>query len=311
MPGPYTWKFGKRGHVKSYRKGYYKAKRDWKGTALYNKRVLQKRYGYSKIHIPSYAQIYRARAGRGAPRGMVASGALGKGFRSKSLLVSDIPKAPSGKPMKIYETTRSVNNSYDYKGQSVPPTIHQPLSATGNGIIPGNSYNDRISNKISLKGIQIKGEVGWPNTDVSVNPGTVANGRGQIMMYVIVDTQTNKTLVDVDDFLSGDDTERISNRMENYSTRGRFKILCKKVYNIPRTDLDSNGDVIEASVNVDEYINLEGYPITYEGTSTTGLVGDITKNNVYIIVAPDQYTVGTSAIQKWFLNLQTRVYFTD
>ena len=152
MPSHYGWKFGKYGHVKSFKRGYYQAKRNAKMGAggvwsPAGKRELQRKYNYSKVSVPFMAKYYRRRA-RGAPRGMVTSGSLRKGYRSKTLLTDDIPKQ-NGLPLKqiTYDFDDGIKD-LSYDNSPLPPLLHSIISGDGAGIISGNTYQTRIGSFI-------------------------------------------------------------------------------------------------------------------------------------------------------------------
>ena len=279
-------------------KGYYR-----KASAKGLRRPKRRGKTYGK---KSVKKLYGRGKGRGAPRGMVRSGRKASGLRSQSLAPGDLPKSPAGLPLKIFDEELNGQHDVFKAGSSQSPLRLRPISA-GLGIQQDNGFNKRISNVIHPKHLHIRGAVGWARSTA----GSYLNGKMNVRMVVVVDTQPNGFLAASDNVFAGSATDAFSTRFYNYSYTRRFKILCDKRFTVPRQSSDT-----AMHVAVDEQVDLRGYPVYYYTSSTNGSDADIQKNNLIVFIGPDQREDSSTVTQTpgdhlWFYRLGFRTYFTD
>lgn len=188
-------------------------------------------------------------------------------------------------------------------------TILEPIS-DGTGINRGDSHQQRNGNKVHTKRLDIRGNIGWP----AQNSATAQPiGKGQVKMFVVVDTQTNGVLMTDQDLLSQTVSTDFTKRFVNVSSGKRFKILLEKIYTIPAQEASAkNTDIVPAiSLPIDECIDIRGYPIDYDYVST-GEVDHVTRNNVYIVMGSNQYEGTPSGTTEYVAyDLATRVWWAE
>lgn len=240
---------------------------------------------------------------------MVASGALGQGVRSKTLLLNEIPKYGS-KPAKYIEKTWNGYGFVSLKGVAQSYIKFDPASE-GSGIELGNGITKRMDNKVSPKNLLIRGQIGWAGTDVPNDYDPM--GKGIWRMLVVIDKQCNKSSMLVNDLLDGANTELLSARFRSVATEGRFVVLHDHNYTIPAQRKDKDGNALQSQIPIDLNIPISGYPIRYTVGSLNGSIGAIEDNNIYIIMAPDQHAGyhGANDSKMYGYDLKTRLFFTD
>lgn len=170
---------------------------------------------------------------------------------------------PSGEA-KFFDTV--LNWSFDATGE-VPATGQLVL------IPQGVTESTRVGRKCSIISIHMRGVVVF-------TPGAAATASSVAYFYLVQDTQTNGAAAAVTDVLT---SNNMSVAMRNMSNIDRFKVI--KRFIIPLT---SSAGVTTAynTVNIPfEYYTGCQIPIEY--SSTTGAIGEIRSNNLFILAGTE------------------------
>jgi hypothetical protein len=277
----------------------------------YSRKNLRGRRPFRKGKRPLKRKgIYKKRPASRKASGMVDAGPFGKGQKRSTLLISQIPKAPNNKPLKIYERNASTTTTLTSAG-AVDPAITSLVGSTSGtgGINKGNNYNMRIANIVRPVCVQLKMLLGAPaSSGASFDP----MGRMVWRVMVVVDTQPNKLLMTYTDLVQ-DTSHRWPNAFLNYATMGRFKVLFDKKYKTPRQAKDKDGNPLDTTIEVDETISLKGFPVHYALGQQYGPNTQIERNNIYVVHGPAGLagTDGDALDQQYYSWWSSRLFFTD
>lgn len=185
--------------------------------------------------------------------------------------------------LKFFDTANSF--SFDATGE-VPATgqlnlVPQDVTQTG-----------RIGRQITIKKIHMKGNI----LDV---PAAAATNATNVCLYLILDRQCNKAAAAITDVLT---STGITTAFRNLSNSDRFRVLHKFYWTMkPRAGVTTayNNDV--RHYNYKMKCNI---PIDFTGSS--GAIGTITSNNVFLLAGTDGNSDDIVT-----LTGSTRIRFTD
>lgn len=307
---PWTFSHKKGGTVKSYDPGYKEAKAKWKGTAVYNKGAIQKMYRYSKV---SGRQVATARKNTAVPKGI---------YKSSSSHPSPLPRI-AGKEVK-YKDLRvekfvSVDATSDKEYEE---TGFAPLADTSYGITQNNTAHGRVGQRIFLKSLELTFQVSFALQDSDDADGYVA-GDEPYRVCVILDKQPNKALPyavaspnptnSVIFEITDDSTNVVLMPMafQKISTSKRFQLLADKVYNIKGSDTLSVQSFTQTSMRLESLvIPLSGITSIYAEDTTTGFIGTLETNNVFVLYGFMNQATG-ARFNTYHMRMNSRLSWTD
>lgn len=209
--------------------------------------------------------------------------ALKKSYKAKTGHTRGFISGGRGPELKYFDT--SLNFSLDATGE-IPATGQLclvPQSAT---------ENNRIGSKIRIKSIQIKGIMFQV-------PTTAANSADMGVIKLVLDKQCNGAAAAVTDVLT---TNNLPLALMNLDNRERFEILKEW-----RILFEATAGVTTAYNNSVRDLNFYkklDLPIMF--SSTTGAIGEITTNNLFLIAGS-----GTAGDDITAVTGTCRIRFTD
>lgn len=163
-----------------------------------------------------------------------------------------------------------------------------------NTVSQGTSVQQRVGKKVSLRGLQIRGNM------VNSGAAAVANDVAYMIVY---DKRPSGALPSISDIL----VSANANSMNNDNNAGRFKIL-KRVDAVLLGRTDAIANVQDTSMlGEDCYLDLKGIPTTYK-SATTGAIADIEEGALYYVCVGVNTAVSTAAAQH---NFFCRLRFVD
>lgn len=178
-------------------------------------------------------------------------------------------------------------------------TVYWPLctnlnSATGgNGIATGTSKTTRIGNRIFLKSLHLKALLRLDNQVTAVPSSDL------VRIIVGIDMQANGAMTAATDVLVSA-TASLSHR--NLDQTQRFKILMDKYYTLNVASQNAATSNATSYRFVQKFFSFkEPIQVAYNGT--TGDIGEVRSNNLFIIICDD---LGFCSNK-----LQTRIRYSD
>jgi len=174
---------------------------------------------------------------------------------------------------KFFDTALAFN--FDATGE-VPATGQLVL------IPQGVTESQRIGRKCTITRINMRGYVNY-------TPGADANMASSLFMYLVQDTQCNGAAAGVTDVLS---SNNLATAYRNLSNSQRFKILKRFVFLINAT-----AGVTTAyckQVRIFNYSKKCRIPIEF--SSTTGAIGEIKSNNLFLLAGTDSLSDDQAAL---------------
>jgi len=153
------------------------------------------------------------------------------------------------------------------------------LDATGEvlsggqlNLIPqGTAQSERVGRLVVVKSILFHGILTYA-------PGAAANAADGIFMYVVLDRQANKAVAAVADVFTSTD---LSVALPNLDNERRFKIL-KRVF-VPFNPGAGVTTAYNYTVRLLDYYVKCNIPLEFDNSATTGAIGTITSNNIFVI----------------------------
>lgn len=310
---PYSFSHKKGGSLKTYDPGYKQAKKNWKGTAIYNKGALQKKYNYRKVSI---AEAMAGRRKVTAVRGI---------YQSNSVAPSPLPRI-AGKEVKYKDLDFYKNVVVDATSKlKYEENGFSPFSNTSWGITQDNTAHGRVGQKIFLKSLHMKFFAHFDEQDSDDASGYVA-GNEPYRVLVVLDKQPNKALAYttsvpnpassevmnvVDDTPSTPRATVFPVAFQRVATSKRFTILADKTYNMHGSDTLSVQNTTQSSMRVEEMIvPLSGITAIYAEDTTSGYIGTLVTNNVFVLFGFMNRSTG-SRFDIYSIQFNTRLAWTD
>lgn len=221
---------------------------------LYNKR----RYPQSAITIrnPLYVPRSRALVGRKAmPSKMVGKYRKGGFYKRFSGNQSEL---------KFFDTAHSFN--FD-------ATVEVPATGQLNLIPQGVTESTRVGRKCVIKSIQLHGILNFL-------PGAAAAQASDVVyLYVVQDTQANGAAATPADVLSASGS--CPTGLANLENSDRFRIL-KKIMVRMQASAGASTTFGSDTKTIDWYKKCN-IPIDFDSSASTGAIGTIRSNNLFII----------------------------
>lgn len=192
-------------------------------------------------------------------------------------------------------------------------TISAPTDASGgehdpgtqsclNGITQGTSESNRIGRNVTIKSVQVSGQVVCPIQ----SSATTGDEAGVVKLYLVLDTQTNGAQLNSEDVfknISGD-ARLAASPFRNLEFSKRFTILKKKKVTLRMPPITGATTAIEQQgfqIPFEMYHNFgDGMVVNYTGTGNT--IAAITDNSLHIIA----YTSSTGLGPKLYYNSRLR-----
>lgn len=209
--------------------------------------------------------------------------ALKKSYKAKTGNTRGFIKGGRGPELKYFDT--ALNFSLDLTGE-IPATGQLclvPQSAT---------ENNRIGSKIRVKSIQIKGYVFFV-------PTTAATAACLGVIKLVLDKQCNGAAAAVADVVTG---TNLGLALMNLDNRERFEIL--REWRIPFEATAGVTTAYNNSVRDLNFYKKLDLPIMF--SSTTGAIGEITSNNLFLLAGTAGATDDVAAVTG-----TCRIRFTD
>ncbi len=233
-------------------------------------------------HTPLSSAVRSYGLGRvGTPRGRVAPG-----FTRRSGFYGRFSRFTRGSRVEQKFKDTSLN---DTLGTGM--IIQEPCV-----VVQGDGESERIGRRMFIKSIFIKGVVTLPPVQDVAETATL------VKMMVVQDKQTNGTKFAPADLLVTDSYDSF-NQLANKS---RFKILKTQYFKlVSKLGASNSGSTYvtgEDIANVYCYLKLD-VPIEFDGT--TGVVGTVRSNNVYIT----WQLSSSNTFPSW--NGESRIRYTD
>lgn len=172
------------------------------------------------------------------------------------------------------------------------------------------SWN-RVGQKVNLRSIRIRGDIGHQQTT------GVATGltQGQTVRCVVVwDKQPSSGTIpqwqDMFGFTAQDGTEGTSMYAPiRYDNMDRFSILRDVTYDPQPGAKSGNPDVVTYYNTIDEYIRLGDRECVFSGQSNPMTIADISSGAIYFCVRAKINNVNT--VQSFINNMTARLRYTD
>lgn len=202
-----------------------------------------------------------AKKARPAAYGVISAGAMNAIAKKTAAYVRS---GGSNAELKFFDTALSFN--IDTTGE-VPATGQLTL------IPQGVTESTRVGRKCVIKSIQMR-------LLLTFSPAASANAATSAMIYLVLDKQANGAPAAVTDVFTG---TSLTTDMHNLSNSQRFVVLRK----IPIT-FNSTAGVTTAYNRMSRMVSVYkkcNIPIEY--SSTTGAIGEIRSNNLFLIAGGD------------------------
>lgn len=175
-----------------------------------------------------------------------------------------------------------------------------------NLVAPGNGFFNRVGRKIHMQSLRIKGLADYEYSPAA----TTGNVNGGVLRMVVVYDKSNADAIPafsdifgITEQAGGESTGVMDSvRLDKMD---RFQILKDCVYTVHPQLYNAAGgtsDTAIAKIAIDEYIKLNGKPVTYSGDSATQTIADISLGAVYIIFRAQE---NTSGVGEWEIRAQT------
>lgn len=311
QPMPWSFSYKKGGYVKSYDPGYKEAKKKWKGTAVYNKGAIQKMYRYNKVSVRQ--GITKSRKNTAIPKGI---------YKYSATTPSPLPRI-AGKEVKYKDLHVSKTVVVDATSdKEYEETGFGCLADTAYGITQNNTAHGRVGQRIFLKSLELSFQVCFALQDSDDADGYVA-GDEPYRVCVILDKQPNKALPyavaspnpsNSEIFEINDDSTNVvlmPMAFQKISTSKRFKILADKVYNIKGSDTLSVQSFTQTSRRIESLVvPLSGITSIYAENTTTGFIGTLETNNVFVLYGFENQATGVR-FNSYLMEMNSRLSWTD
>jgi len=173
-----------------------------------------------------------------------------------------VASGQAGSELKFFDTALSI-----------PFDLTAEVPATGGQInlIPqGVTESTRVGRKCVLKSIHLKG-------DMLMAPAAGA-GSCTVFLYLVLDKQCNGAAAGVTDVLT---SASLNSALTNLENSDRFQILKKFAWSFTG-QAGAAAAVQTVSKNM-EYYKKVNIPIEYDSSASTGAIGTIRSNNVFLI----------------------------
>lgn len=188
-----------------------------------------------------------------------------------------------GKELKFYDTAL-VNDQIAATGTWYASDT-QARGLMCLGMVQGSGSSQRIGQKITIKSIQIRAHLG-------PNAATDPFG-GVIHVMLVLDRDAKGANPSVTDLFT---TNLLNDSMINIGYSERFRVMKKWAFNLGSTVVAGAAGIVGPDVNAAlDYYHKEDIPIRY--ASNNGTIGDITGNNLFLVVGGYNGTTGGSAPQ--------------
>ncbi len=142
----------------------------------------------------------------------------------------------------------------------------------------GDGQTNRDGRKIVLKSVYSLFTIILPATTTAASTGDSCN------VWLVQDRQTNGTTISTDQFLTVPADFQSFNALDNGK---RFRVLWKRQYSLSSPSGGSSGAGVhqfgEQELTFKVYQKLGNMPIEYDNSVSTGAIGSIRSNNLYII----------------------------
>lgn len=166
-----------------------------------------------------------------------------------------------------------------------------PASDGLNTVIQGDGEQNRDGRQMSMKSIFINGQI-HTAAQTGVTPLAVAST--VVVIYLILDTQTNGAALNSEDVLvnSGGQTWGGINAMRNLQFTKRFKVLAKKTIVLVEPQcwgVTASGDCMATNTSFSMFAKLGGMITNFSGT--TEAIANITDNSIHLIGMTDNVTL--------------------
>lgn len=172
----------------------------------------------------------------------------------------------SGKELKYFDTALSF--TFDTTGEV--PATGQLLT-----IAQGVDENQRVGRKCVIKSIQLRGST------VGV-PAAAASFATTVYLYVVLDKQCNGAAAAVTDVFTSADLSKAFRVLDN---QDRFVILKKlRMRHVSQAGVTTAYNVTNIPFDFYKKCNI---PIEYDNSVTTGAIGSIRSNNIFLIAGAD------------------------
>jgi len=183
--------------------------------------------------------------------------------------------AGRGKELKFFDT--ALNFSIDTTGE---------VPATGQlNLIPqGVTESTRVGRKATIKSIQIRGELAY-------NPSTGTGGATLVSIMLVQDTQCNGAAAAVTDVLTAN---TMATALTNLENSDRFKIL--KQWRVPINTGAGAAAAFASVVKNWSYYKRCSIPIDFDSTASTGAIGTIRSNNLFLLAGADSLSDDAVAV---------------
>lgn len=188
-----------------------------------------------------------------------------------------------------------------------PITCRIPPSTSVNnifGVDRGNGPTERDGNIINLR------ELYFTYSLIVPSHSAAELSHGQVMVALIVDTQTNGTVLDINEVYNNpsDDPNTGVIPLRKLDETNRFKVLYRKVHNLTNYDAMWNPNLNEQVVPGDirtfkKRINLKGTKVTFKSNVDTGQTVNITDNSLHV------FACTTNTIPPIAISYNARVRF--
>lgn len=208
-----------------------------------------------------------------------------------------------GVEKKFFDTSlvaSSISLSADATGGEKNPSS----TITLNTVVQGEGEQNRDGRKIIMKYISVKGLV----KSGALNNQTVSGSQVRAKVYLVLDTQTNGTLVASENVFTNPSASTAGTMLmfRNMKFASRFRVLAVEELSLNWLPMTGSGADIEIGQMQDSFkfnVMLPDIPVNY--TSTEGTVANISDNSLNIIA----FAQNDSGIQTVNLTYNARLRF--
>lgn len=177
---------------------------------------------------------------------------------------------------------------------TVDATGEVPVTGQLNLVPQGNTDSTRVGRSITITSINFGGSMTW-------QPAATTTSGGQIHVWIVLDTQCNKAAATATDVFT---STNFQYPLRNLANEKRFKILRKftEVFNPEAGIQTAFGYVVKPF----SYYKKCNIPITFDSSASTGAIGTITENNLFLLAGTDGLQDDTVTVGG-----NCRIRFTD